>query len=944
MAVDVGSAVGYLDLDISGFLNGLKSAQDEAGKTSTSITDKLDAVGSKLSKAGTKMTALVTTPIVGAGTAAVKTAANFESAMSKVSAISGATGDDLDALTEKAKEMGESTKFSASESAGAFQYMAMAGWKTEQMLSGIEGIMNLAAASGEDLATTSDIVTDALTAFGLGAEDSAHFADVLAAASSNANTNVSMLGESFKYVAPLAGALGYSAEDIGVALGLMANAGIKAGQAGTSLRSAISGLISPSKDAVGWMESLGISITNEDGTMKSLAEVMDMLREKMSGLSEAEQAEAASAMFGERAMSGMLAIVNASAADYDKLTDALADADGTAKNMADTMNNNLNGQLVLLKSQIEGVAIKLGNILIPIIKKVVDKISEWVDWFSNLSEEQQKLILKIAGIVAVIGPLLLIVGKIITAVSTLIKIINAIKTAMIALNAIMFANPIFLIIAAVGALIAIFVLLWNKCEGFRNFWKGLWEEIKKTVEKYIDAIVNFFKTAWEVIKLVWSAVTDFFKGIWDGIKEVFSDVKDFFVSRFKQSVENIKAVWNTITGFFKGIWNGIKNIFKSVGDWFVEKFKFPISVIAAIWSKVYEIFQTVWDAIRQVFAAVGVWFGEKFQEAVDSIVDAWSIVADFFSGIWNRIKSVFSTVGNWFKEKFQEAVNNIKAVWNVITTFFNSIWQGIKNVFSPIADWFKNKFQEAVDAIKAVFSIITDWFAEKWNGIKNVFANVGNWFRDRFTEALNNIKTVFDGIAEFFSGIWDKIKNIFKSVGTKIGEAFSGAFKTVVNHVFEFIENRINGFIDMLNGAIKIINKIPGVDVSTVSPLSLPRLAKGGIAYGPTAAIIGDNPNARKDPEIVTPLSKLKEMMIGAIDITPMVILMEELVKVSKANYDINLSRERRTNVIESDVPGSYQNNTGGGDTFIFNSPKVIDEEEAAAQIKRIKRDIAEGF
>ena len=171
MAVDVGSAVGYLDLDISGFLNGLKSAQDEAGKTSTSITDKLDAVGSKLSKAGTKMTALVTTPIVGAGTAAVKTAANFESAMSKVSAISGATGDDLDALTEKAKEMGESTKFSASESADAFQYMAMAGWKTEQMLSGIEGIMNLAAASGEDLATTSDIVTDALTAFGLGAED-----------------------------------------------------------------------------------------------------------------------------------------------------------------------------------------------------------------------------------------------------------------------------------------------------------------------------------------------------------------------------------------------------------------------------------------------------------------------------------------------------------------------------------------------------------------------------------------------------------------------------------------------------------------------------------------------------------------------------------------------------------------------------------------------------
>ena len=206
------------------------------------------------------------------------------------------------------------------------------------------------------------------------------------------------------------------------------------------------------------------------------------------------------------------------------------------------------------------------------------------------------------------------------------------------------------------------------------------------------------------------------------------------------------------------------------------------------------------------------------------------------------------------------------------------------------------------------------------------------------------LATVFSGIGEFFSGIWDKIKNIFKNVGTKIGEAFSGAFKSVVNHVFEFIENRINDFIDKLNGILFILNKIPGVDINPVSYVSLPRLAKGALAYGPMAAIIGDNPNARKDPEVVSPLSKLKEMMVGVIDITPLVILMEELVKVSKASYDIDLSRERRTNVIESDISSSHQDNAGGGDTYIFNSPKVIDEEEAAAQIKRIKRDIAEGF
>lgn len=1004
MAVDVGSAVGYLDLDISGFLNGLKSAQNEAEQTSTSITDKLDAVGNKLSSVGKKATALVTTPIVGAGTAIVKTTANFEASMSKVSAISGATGDDLTALSDKAKEMGETTKFSASESAEALQYMAMAGWKTEDMLGGLEGIMNLAAASGEDLASTSDIVTDALTAFGLSASDSGHFADVLATASSNANTNVSMLGESFKYVAPLAGSLGYSVEDVGVALGLMANAGIKAGQAGTSLRSAISGMISPSKDAAGWMSKLGISVTNDDGSMKSLAEVMDMLREKMvplteeqialnyqmaqtpenmgalmdgwseltdeekkyrtevsqgidileamsaeelkeaaqeqlgikltkerrlteeeyyqmaqslgmsalNGLSESEQAMAASSIFGERAMSGMLAIVNAAPEDYEKLTEAINDADGTAKDMADTMNDNLSGQLTLLKSQIEGVAIKLGNILVPIIKKVVDKISQAVDWFSNLSEEQQKTILKIAGIAAAIGPLLLIIGKVITTISTVIKIINAVKTAMIAVNAVMMANPIFLIVAAIAALIAIFVLLWNKCEGFRNFFKGMWEEIKKTTEKYIGAVVDFFKKAWETIKAIFSPIVDWFK------------------EKFEMAWLAIKIIWEAVSEFFQGIWDGIKSIFEPVIDWFSEKF------------------EAAWTAIKTI----------------------WLAVHAFFQVIWDGIKAIFEPVINWFKEKFEEAWLKIKLVWSVVSSFFKEIWEAIKNVFSKVGGWFKDKFQEAVDNVKAVFSIISHFFSEIWEGIKGVFSKVGTWFKDKFQEALDNIKAVFSGIKEFFSGIWDKIKDVFGSVGKKIGETFSNAFKSVVNNIFEFIENKINGFIDMINGVIDFINNIPGVELGHLGYVELPRLAKGGLAYGPTAAIVGDNPNARQDPEVISPLSKLKEMFVEVvekplnklitlqeqmnnqmasvmqtkiIDITPMVMLLEELVNISKINYSYNLSKVEKFKQQESenDRNGSI---SGGGDTYNFYTNNQIDEEEAARQIKRVKRDIAEGF
>lgn len=318
---------------------------------------------SSLGKAGLKVaTGAIATlgTAVGAGmTAVVKVGTAFESEMSKVSAISGATGDELQSLTDKAKEMGVKTKFSATESAQAMEYMAMAGWKTADMLNGIEGIMNLAAASGESLATTSDIVTDALTAFGLSAQDSTHFADVLAAASSNANTNVSMMGETFKYVAPVAGALGFSIEDCGVAIGLMANSGIKAGQAGTSLRQMLSRLTKPTKEVQTAMDMLGLSLTDSAGNVKSLDSVMSELRNGFGKLSKAEQTQIATSLAGQEAMSGLLAIVNASDEDFNKLKDSIYNADGAAAEMAATMQDNLTGQLTVLKSEAEGLGIEI---------------------------------------------------------------------------------------------------------------------------------------------------------------------------------------------------------------------------------------------------------------------------------------------------------------------------------------------------------------------------------------------------------------------------------------------------------------------------------------------------------------------------------------------------------------------------------------------------------
>lgn len=361
----------------------------ETGLDTKGIETGLKKVSS-IAKTGiaTAVTAIsgMSTALAGVAGYSIKVGSSFEASMSKVQAVSGASNEQLQRLSDKAKEMGATTKFSATEAADAMNYMAMAGWKTEDMLNGIDGIMNLAAASGEDLATTSDIVTDALTAFGLTAQDSTHFADVLAAASSNANTNVSMMGETFKYVAPVAGSLGYSAEDCAVAIGLMANSGIKASQSGTALRSMFSRLAKPSKEVKEAMEKLNISLTDSHENMKSLDTLMGDLRNSFSGLSESEKAEMASSLAGQEAMSGLLAIVNASDADFNKLKDAIYGADGASAKMAETMQDNLKGKITITKSTIEGLGIKIYEEIEDPMKEAAEGTTDSVEQISSALE------------------------------------------------------------------------------------------------------------------------------------------------------------------------------------------------------------------------------------------------------------------------------------------------------------------------------------------------------------------------------------------------------------------------------------------------------------------------------------------------------------------------------------------------------------------------------
>nr|DAX65521.1 MAG TPA: minor tail protein [Caudoviricetes sp.] len=463
-------------------LRRLEEQATQANNSMQSISklgEGFQEVGGKITAAGQALMPL-SLAAAGVGAAAVKITADFDEAMSKVSAISGATGEDFDKLRAKAREMGAETKFSATESAQAFTYMAMAGWDTEKMLNGISGVMSLAAADGLDLATTSDIVTDAMTAFGLKAEQSGHFADVLAKASSSANTNVAMLGESFKYVAPLAGGLGYSVEDTSVALGLMANAGIKGSQAGTSLKTALQNLTKPVGQVRTVMDKYNISIANSDGSMKSLSEVMDMLRTNLGGLSEAQQAAAATTLFGKTAMAGMLTIINASEEDYSKLTEAIANADGTAKKMADTMQQNLNGQLTILKSGLEEAAISIGDALMPLIKGLVAAVQGWVTWFNSLNGATKSTIAIIGVLVAALGPLLVVIGTLITSVGTIMTAIPTMTAAFAAFSAA--GGPVMLAVAAVGLLIAAFGSVTDSTEKYKAKASELTDTEKETVD------------------------------------------------------------------------------------------------------------------------------------------------------------------------------------------------------------------------------------------------------------------------------------------------------------------------------------------------------------------------------------------------------------------------------------------------------------------------------
>lgn len=758
MAIDVGKAIGYLDLDTSGFENGFKTALSDLKifqDQSASFGDKMSALGSSLTSSGKSLTTAVTLPVVGLGTAAVKTAADFDSAMAEVQAISSATGGEFDSLRDKAKEMGAKTKFSASESAEAMKYMAMAGWKTEDMLNGIEGIMNLAAASGENLGSVSDIVTDALTAFGLQAKDSAHFSDVLAAASNNANTNVSMLGESFKYVAPVAGSLGFSVEDTSTALGLMANSGIKASAAGTALRTILTNMVKPTDQMQEAMDTLGFSMTDNEGNMKSLNQIMVDLRSGFDGLSESEQASVAAALAGKEGMSGLLAIVNTGEEDFNKLTNAINSADGTAQEMSDTMLNNLGGQLTILKSTLEGIAISFGDILMPAIQKITEKLQDFADWLNNLNEDQKKTIVTIATVVAVIGPVLLILGNLFKTISkisgaiqafpsilsTITGVFKGIGTAIAGISA-----PLVAVIAAIGLLVAAFKHLWDTNEEFRNRVTAIWESVKNKFTEFGQGIVDRLNE----LGFNFESITDVIKSVWEGfcnfLAPVFEGVFEKIAATLENALDILMGLFDVFSGLFSGdwktFWNGIKEIF------------------TGIWEMLNSALQVSLDFFNEIFGGFFTWLSEAW-------TNLWNSVSEFFSKAWESMRNGLIQWISKIRKNILDFANSIvtwfkeipKKMLDIGRNIVEGLWNGIKGA----ASWLKEKIfgfaSSIIDGFKQAFGIASP---------SKVMRSQGDYLMQGLALGISNsvglVKSKIQTVAETINDTLDKTLDTARKV------------------------------------------------------------------------------------------------------------------------------------------------------------------------------------
>lgn len=759
-------------------------ALDKIGEVAGKVGEKSEAIGKKMLP--------VTAGITAVGTAAVASFNEIDEGYDTIITKTGASGEALDGLTDSMNNVFGELPTDAETAGIAIGEVNTRFGVTGETLEGLsKQFIEFAEINGTDLNGAIDSVDAIMTKFNVDASETPSVLGLLTKAGQDTGISMDTLQNTLQ-------TNGATLKEMGLDLTGSVNLLAQFESSGVDASTAMAGLKKAQQNA-----------TAEGKTLKdALSETIDKI--KNAG-SETDALQAATELFGKKGAAEMTQAIREGRFSVGDLTGSLDDYKTTVE---DTFNATLDppdkAKVALNNLKIAGADLgeTLLNTVTPILEKVVDKVKEFTAWFSNLSDSQKEMIVKIAAVVAAVGPALIIFGKVTTGISKICGLASKLGGLLKGAPALMgvLSNPVTIVIALITAAVTAIVLLWNNCEGFRN-----------AVKNILSAIVGFFQDAWDKIQTAWAAAQPYFEMIKEGIKTAFSVIAEILIAPFRIAWFLITSIWDIATTYFQNVWIGIQTVFSVVGQ-----------VIGGF-------FESAWIIVKSV----------------------WDVVVLYFQTIWSNIQAVFSVVATVLGGFFQAAWTTITTIWDVATGYFQMIWSVIQGIFSVVQSVLSGDFSGAWEAIKGIWSAVTGWFGQVWSGIQNIFGSVGSWFGSIFQSAWNAVQNVFSNWGSFFSGLWGIIRNTFSNLGTSIANAIGGAVKSGINGVISMIENTVNSAIRVINGAINLINKLPGVSVGSVGYVGLPRLAKGGILTNGRAIV------AEAGPEIV-------EMVNGKTIVTPL--------------------------------------------------------------------------
>ena len=769
------SVQAYLKATDNNFVSTFKDAAKEVQNFQNNTNSTMSTVGQVATSTGKTLTKAVTVPIVGIGIAAAKVGGDFEAQMSRVKAISGATGSSFEELRQQAIDLGAKTAFSAKESAAGMENLASAGFNAKEIMEAMPGLLDLAAVSGGDVALASENAATALRGFNLDASQSGHVANVFAKAAADTNAEVGDMGEAMKYIAPVANSMGLSIEEVSAAIGIMSDAGIKGSQAGTSLRGALSRLAKPTDAMQAKMDELGLSFYDSEGKMKPLKDQIGMLKDAFKGLTPEQQQNALVTLYGQESLSGMLALIDKGPDKLGKLTDSLKNSDGAADKMARTMQDNMNSSLEQMMGALESAAIVIQKVMAPAVRKIADAVSGMVDMFVSAPEPVQKMIVVIGLIVAAIGPLLVIFGQAVVTIQRVKVGFMALQAGLALMETSLAAVilPVLGIVAAIAAVIVIGVLVYKNWDKIVAFGKKAWANITK-----------FVSDAAKAIKEKWGDITQWFSDTWNNIKNGAKGLWDGTIQGAKDAVDSVKNAWNGIKEWFANLWKGTTSGLASAWDSVTTTLAPFVETIKSIFQPILDFFSGLWGQVQTIF-------GSAWEIIKTVVMGPVLLLIDLITGDFNQFKEDFAMLWQTLFTNIQTLVTTYV---QIIVGFFTAWGQTVSNIWTTVVDtiqslwgafttWVINMAKSIVDGIVNGWNSFKQGTIDLWNAtvqwIKDTWASFKQWVVDSANAIVNGVKQGWENLKQGTIDLWNGMINGLKGIWDGLKQSVSNLIDNV---------------------------------------------------------------------------------------------------------------------------------------------------------------------